>query len=352
MNKGPVFVVGASRSGTAMLRSILNNSPDLHVAGETHYFDDLRTRLGPQATSPLSADNRDLCERYFLALGHRPYGHGGDHRRSRLDGARLRARAHELGDTGDGWFQAFCEQHASLEGSEGGERWGEKTPRHVFRLAELLAAFVDARVVVMVRDPRAVVASYGHWSNRGGLELEDGYEEALAAERDRSVASYDPTVAALLWRAGVRAALAAQREFGADRVRVQPYEALVLHPREQLAELGGFLDLAVDPGMLDIPVHNSSFTAFDGAGGVSSTPLERWRSVLTNDDVATVQLWCRREMDELGHVLEPVALSAPARVRVAARAVAAAGRAVAANRDRAGSLPGYVMRRLRLAFGP
>ena len=34
---GPVFVVGASRSGTAMLQSILRRNPDVRLAGGTTF---------------------------------------------------------------------------------------------------------------------------------------------------------------------------------------------------------------------------------------------------------------------------------------------------------------------------
>ena len=38
----PLFVVGPSRSGTSLMRALLNGHADIALAGETHYFDDLR----------------------------------------------------------------------------------------------------------------------------------------------------------------------------------------------------------------------------------------------------------------------------------------------------------------------
>ena len=57
----PVFVAGPSRSGTALVRSLLNGHPDVHIASETHFFDDLRRRvpvegrLGPAEQAIVSA---------------------------------------------------------------------------------------------------------------------------------------------------------------------------------------------------------------------------------------------------------------------------------------------------------
>ena len=53
MAGGPVFLVGSSRSGTALLQAILNNA-DVHLAGETHYFDDLRLQLRVAQAGPSS----------------------------------------------------------------------------------------------------------------------------------------------------------------------------------------------------------------------------------------------------------------------------------------------------------
>ncbi len=348
---GPVFIVGASRSGTAMLRSMLNNSSDLHIAGETHYFDDLRTMLGDGATTPLSAADRQRAMEYFLPLSHRPYGHAGTMEGARVDADALARRATELGDTGDAWFRAFCELHATIDGDTVAPRWGEKTPRHLFRLPEMLSTYPDARVVVMVRDPRAVGASYMHWSNRGGLDLTEDYERAMEVEESRTSASWDPTVSALLWRGGVRAAAAARREYGPSRVRIQQYEALVTDPRPQLDEIGAFLDLPTDESMLDVPMHNSSFSDFDRAGGISAEAVSRWRGRLPEQDVATIEFWAGREMTASGYELDSGDLGLVRRGRVVASGAISSFRAVLANRDRAGSLPGYVIRRARSAFG-
>ena len=88
-----IFVVGASRSGTNLVRALLNAHSTLWVSGETHYFDDLRPRLPGNGTEPLAGEDRERCERYFLALSHRAFGQAGDPDESRLDRDELRALA-------------------------------------------------------------------------------------------------------------------------------------------------------------------------------------------------------------------------------------------------------------------
>ena len=52
----PLFICGPSRSGTTVVLSLLDAHPDVAVAPETHYFDDLRVRLAKRIGSSLSED--------------------------------------------------------------------------------------------------------------------------------------------------------------------------------------------------------------------------------------------------------------------------------------------------------
>ena len=133
----PIFVVGPSRGGTALMRSMLNNHADIFITGETHYFDDLRVKLAGLAQAPLGPAEARQCADYFRALAHRPYGHGGDAAAGWLAAEDLSAEAARCGAGADGYFEAFCRLSAAREGKP---RWGEKTPRHVYRIPDILRA--------------------------------------------------------------------------------------------------------------------------------------------------------------------------------------------------------------------
>ena len=342
---GEIFVVGASRSGTNLVRALLNAHSTLWVSGETHYFDDLRPRLTGSGTAPLTGEDRERCERYFLALSHRAFGQAGDPGESRLDRDELRALAQELGGTGDAYFEALCRLRAKRHGRE---RWGEKTPRHVYRIDELLTAFPEAKVVCLVRDPRAVVASYKDWH---GAAARRGVTESteLEADRERSRRSYNPVLMSLLWRGVVRASFAALERHGPERVRIQRFERLAAAPEAEVRELCAWLGLDYEPALLEIPVVNSSY-ATTGAG-VSSEPVERWRERLSPAEVGIVQSVCEPLLSELGY--------APRRRRRSRRSGSpgpgerfrSRPRAPAVvNRRRLGKATQYVRTRARAAF--
>jgi hypothetical protein len=341
---GEIFVVGASRSGTNLVRALLNAHSTLWISAETHYFDDLRPRLPGNGTESLAGEDRERCEGYFLALSHRAFGQAGDPDESRFDRDELRALAAELGGSGDAYFEALCRLRAQRHSRE---RWGEKTPRHVYRIDDLLSAFPEAKVVCLVRDPRAVVASYKDW--HGAAERRGVTESPeLEADRERSRRSYNPVLMSLLWRGVVRASFAALEQHGPERVRIQRFERLAASPEAEVRSLCAWLGLEYEPALLEIPVVNSSY-ATSGAG-VSSEPVERWRERLSPAEIGIVQSVSEPLLSELGYTPDEVTVS-PVRLAWAWATVPfAAARAAVVNRQRLGKATQYVRTRARTAF--
>jgi Sulfotransferase family len=345
MERAPIFVVGASRSGTNLLRALLSEHGEVWISPETHYFDDLRPRLASSGTAKLGPEERRRCEDYFLALAHRAYGQEGDPAAARVDREELRALAAELGGTGDAYFEALCVMRARLHERP---RWGEKTPRHVYRITELLEAFPDAKVICLVRDPRAVIASYRDWHTAGAKEGEWNDDEALAADRERTRRSYNIVLMSYLWRGVVQASYEALRVHGPDRVHVQRFERIAAEPEAETRTLCAWLGLEYEPAMLAIPVVNSSY-ASSGAG-VSSEPVERWRSTLSPHEVSVIQQCCGRMMDELGYAREPVRASPASLAWTWGTVPFAVVRAAALNRGRLGRMSHAVRRRAGAAL--
>ncbi len=346
----PIFIVGASRSGTAMMRSILCLHKNVHIAGETHYFDDLRTHLDAPSAGPMTDEERQRCEDYFLALSHRPYGHQGEAGKGWLQAAELRKTADAIGEGGDAWFQAYCQLSSQREGTEK-TIWGEKTPRHIFRIGDILSVYPDARIICMVRDARAVVASYRDWRNQGGFDLEKDptHAQALTQEEKRVRKSYNILLISMLWRSAAKTAIDARSQFGDGRVRVQLYEQLVADPESMTREITDWLGIEFDAAMLDVPMHNSSFSQFKSASGVSTEPVRRWRQKLSDREIAVVQSCAGAVLRDAGYELESVPVPAPILWWEWVKLPFAAVRATMANRDRMGNIPQYIWRRLKLS---
>ncbi len=136
------FVVGMNRSGTTLLRMMLDAHPQLTIPPETHFVPDLiRAARRPGATpeSALEAmkSHREWEDFEFSdeeALGW------------------LREGAGDPGESVRGFYRAYAAR-------QGKPRWGEKTPRYVGRMRQIQRALPEARFVHVIRDGRDVALS-------------------------------------------------------------------------------------------------------------------------------------------------------------------------------------------------
>jgi hypothetical protein len=347
--ESPVFVCGASRSGTTMVSKFISSQTEHHIVRETHYFDDLRVRFNSQLGETLGRDDQKVCEDYFLALTHRPYGHQGDPERADIVRSDLADAALELGGCPDSYFVAFCKLQMN---KHHGNLWGEKTPRHVMRLSEILDVFPNGRVIYMLRDPRGVVASYRDWKNQGGFDLEADPEHRriLQEEERRTRKSYHPVICTLLWKASYRAARSAQKLHGENRIRIQKYETLCNEPDTAFVDLFDWIGAEGKPDLSRMTAINSSYDHYKEQGGVQSAPTTRWREKLSPREVGLVECVCGKTLEEAGYQ--------PIKPRVSimtigcdlASTAPAVFRAVRANMSRSGNIVKYVAHRARLAF--
>lgn len=259
----PVFVGGCPRSGTTLLRTMLNSHPHLAVPHETRFvilawrrrnlFGDLRR-----------AENRRKVARWILQDPKSRFS-------SRIgipDDELVEAFAAApptLGALMATCFSRYAERN-------GKPRWGDKRPSYAQNLDELFAMFPDAQFVNVVRDPRACVASMGkNWDGWGRL--------ASAVE---------------IWERTDKEIQKAIRRLPAGKITEVRYEDLVTAPQQTLEKLCAFLalDPAGIPDMLayhqgdDLPTGRLHENA---AKPVSTGSLRLWAEELDDADIAFVE---------------------------------------------------------------
>jgi hypothetical protein len=140
-DRSPIFVVGTGRSGTTLLRMILNAHPRIYLTHEASFY------LGSTGRS------RELgvfewFQRYVGTLAF----------------AWLKVDAGEVkkelaGDSDDGQFRAFSAVMRCKAGQYKKPRYGDKTPLHSAYLQKIFEDYPDPRVIHVVRDPRGSVGS-------------------------------------------------------------------------------------------------------------------------------------------------------------------------------------------------
>jgi hypothetical protein len=210
------FIVGVPRSGTTMLRLMLDAHPDLAIPPETYFV----TNLIEAADGGAGPDQ--LAN---VLVGHRRWGDLG------IDESELRRRLAAIGepDGGDAVRVAFG---LYAEG-RGKPRWGDKTPAYLTNIAEIGGALPEARFVHLIRDGRDVALSV--------LRM---------PEADRPMRNPD-TVGLVATRWSRRIERARRQAEGLDHYLEVRFEDLVAKPEGVLRRVCGFVELDYRPELLD-----------------------------------------------------------------------------------------------------
>jgi Sulfotransferase family len=149
--ESPIFIVGCPRSGTTLMRLVLDSHLNISCGPETHFLGALGTVL---------EDRWDELQ---------------------LFGFDRRYWNDKIAD----FFGSFQAEYAMRRGKR---RWADKTPiysRHLLLINEL---FPDCRVVHVIRDGRDVVASHRErWGYRRALKSVDRWRADIRMIREAGV---------------------------------------------------------------------------------------------------------------------------------------------------------------------
>ena len=217
-SEGPIFIIGTERSGSNLLRLILNSHPDLAIPHPPHlmrYLAPLGHTYGDlRADGPRRALTRDA-----LTIVHRhlvPWEHEID----------AEAVVQTASPSVFGVVAAIYEQYRA---SAGKPRFGCKSTFMVAHVDDVVEDYPSARFVWLVRDPRDVAAS----------------------AKESVFGPSEPCLAAELWDRQQALAAQAQDHLGMAAVHLLRYEDLVADPQRSVCELARFLEITPTESMLE-----------------------------------------------------------------------------------------------------
>ena len=297
-----IFVVGNSRSGTTMMGRILGNHPDVFMFRELHFFEEL---WAPQsAPVTLSTEEATDIAARLLSIQREGYMAKRNPRDWQDEAGEFVSKLAEPVRATD-VFSAFLDHETRREGASVP---CEQTPRNVFYLDQIAAAWPEAVVIEMVRDPRDVMLSKKYKWKRSYLgNSRFPLKAALLAW-----ANYHPLLTSRLWVSAVRAG--AQVPDGLRVIQVR-YEDFVASPAETLEQICNLAGLEYSAAMLDVPRVGSSVKADSGQRGISKESTGRWRSGgLNAAELSICQEVAGDEMTALGYELADVRYSALSRL--------------------------------------
>jgi hypothetical protein len=213
------FVVGCPRSGTTLLRAMLDSHPDLAVPGESYFIVELAPKF---AKKPLRRFN---VRRFADAVVAHPRF---VHWELPADDVRRALTAHQPRD----YAAAMRVVYDTYARAHGKSRYGDKTPNYVLDLPLLARLFPEGRFLHVVRDGRDVALSVTSIEGWGPSKI-DG--------------------AARYWVRHVEAGRSAGAVLGHQRYREVRYDDLVDEPEATLRDVCTFFDVTFDPAMVDYP---------------------------------------------------------------------------------------------------
>jgi Sulfotransferase family len=266
----PVLIIGTERSGSNLLRLMLNAHQQFEVPHPPHFMRYLAPLAGAYGDLAIER-NRTRLVRDALALQAR-HIHPWDYT---IDPAAVVARAYP---SVFGVVAAIYDQYREAAGKP---RWGCKSTFMVDHVEDVLPVCPGARFIWLVRDPRDVAASA---------------KEAVFGH-------CHPLLTARLWLAQQSRARAALDRHGPGRVHLLRYEDLVAGPEAALRDVCRFL--AVDYQDAMIEAHQTA------AARRTAELSQSWRKVGQPVSTAAVRSYSRRlsaaEVGWVEGVTRPVA---------------------------------------------
>lgn len=272
--RNPFFILGCGRSGTTLLRLMLDSHRDLTIPGESHFITRLwERRHAYQDKGKLQSERlaRSILESTHFKRWSIP---------TELVWQKIAGKEATFANVISAIFEAYAEASQKL-------RWGDKTPIYVRRIPVLLELFPDAQFIHIIRDGRNVAMSY--------LSVPWGPRNIWSA--------------AWKWQFDVSRGMRDGRPLGMHRYREVRYEDLILKPEITLRELCLFIGADYDPAMLEY--HRTADRRLHaGPGGerfhmsVTRPPtrgLREWRADMRTSDIMNFESIAGSLLEKLGY---------------------------------------------------
>lgn len=281
------FILGAPRSGTTVLRLLLNQHSELCVPPETWFFP-LRFEKVRKYGDFSQLEQREEFS-WDVAATLSESQHPVSYVFQMTPDQVVQAITERKADTYVKAYAAFMEHVARRDGKA---RWGDKTPYHTAFIETLATCFPRAKLIAIVRDPRDVVASIQN-TTWGRL----WYPHIFAASKR--------------WALAIEGIEEARRHLGPDRLLCLRYEDFVQDPEAGARQMCELLEVEYEPAMLNY-FEKGIDKVPEGARSwhqkisqpISASNVGNWRRRYNASQVSLIETVCGKLMKRWGYAPE------------------------------------------------
>lgn len=265
-NNGPIFIVGAPRSGTTLLQRMLRSHPRISSpTGESHFFIPLlrdKTQYGDLSrVENVRALLEQMHKRWaeFLDTDF----HGVRFEVDSMANAIHARGAKRMSEVLDALFRINAE-------GEDKARWLDKTPYYIHHIPTLLATYPDAQFVHIIRDGRDAVLSM--------------------LERAADIRVFNIAAGAMLWKRYVESGRSAGKQLTPHQYLELRYEDILADPVCIVQRLCEFLGEGYSDKVIDFEKSTDPKTKTPLLKqGLQESNREKWRASMTPRQIRTFE---------------------------------------------------------------
>jgi len=266
-----IFVAGSSRSGTTMFNRILGNHPSILALNELHYIGkswDINSEKNEWSREKSESEAAKL-----LAVARRSIWN------AKLTNDEIKESKSLFHENSYKPLDIFEKVLSYLCKKKNKQLATDQTPGNILYVNQILNSIPNAKVIHLVRDPRAVLYSQkNRWKQRSlgakGIPMWNAF---------RVFVNYHVYTIAKLWKAAYMSGKKVVEHQNYMRLK---FEDLVDNPRVSLDKVCQFLDLDFMPEMLDVPrVGSSNLKHREDVKGISSDVIDAWKGKLSKSEI-------------------------------------------------------------------
>jgi hypothetical protein len=272
---GPVFIVGMPRSGTKLVRALLNQHPQINLTlAESHFIPYFVRKFGNpppfRRKEDLNPFVRELKQTSFYSTMSKA-------------GYKIEESAFLRDVDCSKWSSVFEHvfRHFGSKSGQAGPVWGDKTPGYINHLPLLKYLFPNAKFLHVVRDPRDYC-----------LSVRKSFKKSIYR-------------AAVRWQQGVGRAHRYGARLGEDYREVR-YELLLEQPVATMTEVSAFIGVPYDDRTVNLASAPEDLGDAKGHSKIVTDNKGKYLRELSSTEVARIEEIVCDVAESVGYRLDTI----------------------------------------------